>query len=80
MSTTGSLDVNLDNYSTMVNESSRFGAGITTGIADQGELIGSVFGIVMAVGALLVLIGVALGIILYVIMKAKSVTGSVKKI
>lgn len=79
MAVSGSLDVNLDNYSTMVNESSRFGAGITTGVADQGELIGQVFGIVMAIGALLVLIGVALGIILYVLTKAKSVTGSVKK-
>ncbi len=79
MAVTGSLDVNLDNYSTMVNESSRLGAGITTGIADQGELLGQVFGIVMAIGALLVLIGAALGIILYVLVKTKGVTSSVKK-
>ena len=64
----------------MTNDASRFGAGVTTGLADQGALIGQVLGIVMAVGALLVLIGVVFGIIMYMLAKAKGTTAQVKKL
>lgn len=78
MAVSGTLDVNLDNYSTMTNDAARFGAGITTGLADQGSLIGTVLGIIMAVGALLVLIGVIFGVILFVIAKGKGTTSAVR--
>jgi hypothetical protein len=48
MATTGSVDVNLTNFGSMVNASSDLGAKVVTGVADQGALIGLALGLGLA--------------------------------
>jgi len=76
---TGTLDLNITRYSNMADQGARLGEGVITGVADQGVIIGQVYGIVMAVGALLVLIGAIFGIILFVLIKSKGVMGNISK-
>jgi hypothetical protein len=78
MAVTGSLDVNLTPYSQMTNNAALFGEGITKGITAQSDVIGQVLGIVMAVGALVLLIGVVFGVVWFVLAKGKSATSRIK--
>jgi hypothetical protein len=71
MATTGSLDVNLTPYSTMVNNTALVGAGVTQGIADQSAVIGAVIGIVIAIGLLFGLVFLGLSKIMEVVKKTK---------
>lgn len=67
---TGTIDVNMDNFSTMVNKGSELGANVTTGVATQGDLIGMAVGLVIA---LTLLFGVVFLILSYIVKLIKEV-------
>jgi len=73
MATTGSVDVNLTSYGNMVNNASNLGAEVTGGIADQGALIGLAFGLVIALGALFVVVYLVFDKFMGVANKAKKI-------
>lgn len=60
----GSIDVNLDNFSDMVNNGGILGAEVSGGVADQGNLIGVAIGITIAIT---LLFGVVFLILAYII-------------
>lgn len=78
MAVSGTLDINLTPYGAMVNNTANFGSGVTQGIADQGALVGQVWGAVIAIGSILGLIGLAFLLLSHVANKAKGVGNSVK--
>ena len=73
MATTGSVDVNLTNFGEMVNNSASIGAGVTSGVADQGDLIGLAIGLSIAIGLLFGVIVLLLGFIVTLIRKTKGI-------
>ena len=73
MATTGSVDVNLDNFGGMINNSSSLGASVTEGVANQGALIGLAIGLAIAVGLLFGLVIIMLAFIVTLIQKVKGV-------
>jgi len=73
MATTGSLDVNLDNFGEMVNNSSSLGAEVTGGVADQGDLIGLAIGLSIAIGLLFGVVILLLGFIVTLVKKTKGI-------
>lgn len=59
------FDVNVTNYSNMVNDAGVFGSGFTSGIATQGDEIGTAVGVGLTVGVYIGLIALVFGIILF---------------
>jgi len=49
LTTTGSIDVNLDNISDTVNNSTEMAANVTEGIANESDDIGTAIGITISV-------------------------------
>jgi len=73
MATTGSLDVNLDNFGEMINNSSNLGAEVTGGVADQGDLIGLAIGLSIAIGLLFGVVVLLLAFIVTLVKKTKRI-------
>ena len=71
LATTGSVDVNLDNFKDMINNSSDLGAEVTGGVADQGDLIGLAIGLSIAIGLLFGVIILLLAFIMTLVKKTK---------
>ena len=70
-STVGSVSLDLNNISDIINNSTLVGARTTGGIADQGDLIGLAVGLTIALTLLAVAIGVILGLIFVIFAFAK---------
>ena len=73
MATTGSVDVNLDKFGNMINNSTEVGAKVTEGVADQGDLIGLAIGLSVALGLLVGVIVFMLGVVVMLIRKTKGI-------
>ena len=73
MATTGSIDVNLDNFGDMVNNSANLGAEVTGGVADQGDLIGLAIGLSIAIGLLFGVVILLLAFIVTLVKKTKNI-------
>jgi len=71
IATTGSVDVNLDNFGNMINESSELGANVITGVSDQGDLIGLAIGLSIAIGMLFGVVLLLIGIIITLVRRTK---------
>lgn len=67
----GTIDVNMDNFSTMVNKGGELGANVTTGVSDQGNLIGIAVGITIALSLLFGVVFLILGYIVKLIKEVK---------
>jgi hypothetical protein len=74
----GSIDVNLDAISGIVNNSTGTAAGITQGVEDQSSNIGTAVGVNLMIVAFTVAIVAALAIIFMLIAKAKGLGKAVK--
>jgi len=72
-STTGSVDVNLDNFGSMINNSSSLGANVTSGVEGQADLIGLAIGLSIAIGLLFGVVILLLGFVITLIQKTKAV-------
>ena len=71
MATTGSVDVNLTPIGNILNNTTETGASVTSGISDQGDLMGTAVGITIAVLLFVGLITAVLGIIFLIFNFAK---------
>lgn len=78
MTSTGSIDVNLDNISDTINNSTKMAGEVTGGIADESEDIGTAIGITISVMFYIGLIVVVLGIIFLIFNWVKSIKGKAK--
>ena len=78
MVTSGSIDVNLDNISDTVNNSTLMASNVTSGIADESDDIGTAIGITISVLFYIGLIVVVLGIIFLIFNWVKSIKGKAK--
>jgi len=72
MATTGSVDVNLTPYGNMINNSSSLGANITSGVADQGSLIGLAIGLAIAIVLLFGVVFLMFGKIMQILKTTKA--------
>lgn len=70
MGTTGSVDVNLESFERIINESTETGSAVTEEMSQQGELIGLGVGLFLAfvslTGAALIALGVVVSILVIV--------------
>jgi len=78
LTSTGSIDVNLDNISDTINNSTKMAGEVTGGIADESEDIGTAIGITISVMFYIGLIVVVLGIIFLIFNWVKSIKGKAK--
>jgi len=78
LATSGSIDVNLDNISDTVNNSTKMAGEVTGGIADESDDIGTAIGITISVLFYIGLIVVVLGIIFLIFNWVKSIKGKAK--
>ena len=78
MTSTGSIDVNLDNISDTINNSTKMAGEVTGGIADESEDIGTAIGITISVMFYIGLIVVVLGIIFLIFNWVKSIKDKAK--
>ena len=76
MATVGSVDVNLDNVGDIVNSSTLTGALIIGGLADQGDLIGTALGLIVAFGFISGAILAVFGVIFVILRFTKRIQGS----
>lgn len=63
MTTSGSVDINLDTIGAVVNRSTTLGDFVMKGVSDQGGLIGLAIGLAIAIGLLIGLIFLVIGVI-----------------
>ena len=73
MATTGSVDVNLTAFGNTINNGTKLGHYVITGVADQGDLIGLAIGLAIAIGLLISLIFLVISIIPRLIAKVKGI-------
>ena len=73
MATTGSVDVNLDNFGGMINNSASLGANVTAGVANQGDLIGLSIGLTIAIGLLFGVVILLLAFIVTLVKRTKGI-------
>jgi len=78
LTSTGSIDVNLDNISDTINNSTKMAGEVTGGIADESDDIGTAIGITISVMFYIGLIVVVLGIIFLIFNWVKSIKGKAK--
>jgi len=71
MATTGSVSVDLNNFSKMINNTSTLGENVTQGVADQGQIIGLAIGLVIGLGLLF-------GLIMFVYGKLTGIVSATK--
>jgi len=76
MATSGSVDVNLEKFEDMINNSSNLGAEVTGGVADQGDLIGLAIGLSIAIGLLFGVVILLLAFIMTLVKKTKGIKRS----
>jgi len=76
MATSGSIDVNLEKFEDMINNSSNLGAEVTGGVADQGDLIGLAIGLSIAIGLLFGVVILLLAFIMTLVKKTKGIKKS----
>ena len=69
--TTGSVDVNVEKFGNMINNSTDLGQEITGGVADQGDLIGLAIGLSIAIGLLFGVVILLLATIVTLIKRVK---------
>jgi len=78
LTSTGSIDVNLDNISDTINNSTKMAGEVTGGIADESDDIGTAIGITISVMFYIGLIVVVLGIIFLIFNWVKSIKDKAK--
>ena len=69
--TVGSVDVNVEKFGNMINNSTDLGAEVTGGVADQGDLIGLAIGLSIAIGLLFGVVILLLATIVTLIKRVK---------
>jgi len=75
MATTGSVDVNLTAFGNTINNGTKLGHYVITGVADQGSLIGLAIGIALAVGLLFGIVFLVIGVIPRIMGKIRGIRG-----
>ena len=76
--TTGDINIDLDNISETINNSTTMAENVTSGIADESDDIGTAIGITLSVLFYIGLIVVVLGIIFLIFNWVKSIKGKAK--
>ena len=73
MATTGSVNVDLNNFGDMINNSANLGNQVTAGVAGQGDLIGLSIGLTIAIGLLFGVVILLLAFIVTLVKRTKGI-------
>ena len=71
IATVGTVDVDLNNFGDMINNSASVGENVTKGVSDQGDLIGLAIGLSIAIGLLFGVVILLLATIVMLIKRTK---------